>query len=175
MSEATSTTQRNRAVIAIAIAVVVLAVPLVIRLFVNRPESQLVLAADLTPAVRAEHERTVAAHVTKEQNKAWATNSGDQMSCAVQELGEEPVRDVPGRTRVYVWTLCLSNDATKTGISQPMSVDIGGQVAPVTSYTPDIGDGTEIREHFPQQLHDAAVDREGVDFQRLESRAKQSR
>jgi hypothetical protein len=167
--------RRNRTVIAIAVAVVVLVVPLVIGLFVNRPESQLVLAADLTPAVRAEHERTVAAHVTKAQNKAWATNSGDQATCAVQELGEEPVRDAPGRIRVYVWALCRSYDPTKSAISQPMSVDIGGPAGPVTSYTPDIGDGTEIREHFPQQLHDAAIDRKGVDLRRLESRLKQSR
>lgn len=166
-SDAASKARRNRTVIGIAIVLVVLAVPPVIGLFANRPESQLKLAADLTPAVRAEHERTVAAHLTKEQGKAWGTNSGDQPRCAVQELGEEPVLDISGRTRVYVWALCVSNDQGKSAISQPMSVDIGTQSAPVTSYTPDIGDGTEIRTHFPEQLHQAAINRKGVDLERL--------
>ncbi|GAB3407208.1 hypothetical protein [Flindersiella endophytica] len=167
MSNAAGTTRRNRTLIAIVIAVVVLAIPPTVMLLVHRPESQLKLAADLAPAVRAEHERTVAAHVTKEQRKAWGTNSGDQLNCAVQELGEEPVLDAPGRTRVYVWVLCRSNDQGKSAISQPMSVDIGTQAAPVTSYTPDIGDATEIRTHFPELLHEAAIDRKGVDLGRL--------
>jgi hypothetical protein len=167
MSNAAGTIRRNRTLIVIAIAAVVLAVPPILMLLVHRPESQLKLAADLAPTVRAEHERTVAAHITKAQSKAWGTNSGDQPRCAVQELGEEPVLDTPGRTRVYVWALCLSNDQAKSAISQPMAVDIGGLAAPVTSYTPDIGDATEIRTHFPEQLHEAAIDRKGVDLARL--------
>lgn len=175
MSEAAGTSRRNRTVIGIAIAVVVLAVPPIIGLLVNRPESKLQLAADLTPAVRAERERTIAAHVEREQNRKWHTTSSDALRCAVQELGEEPVLDEPGRTRVYVWALCQTVDRTKSGFSTPLSVDIGGRAAPVTSFEPEDGAGyaPSIREHFPLKLQDAAVDREGIDLERLARQLEQ--
>lgn len=163
--------------IVIAIALVVLVIPPVLGLILRRPpESRLTLAADLTPAVRAQRERTVAAHVEGEQNKKWQTTSNDGLLCAAQELGEEPVLDVPGRTRVYAWVLCHTAAGVKSGFSMPLSVDVGGRSGAVTSFEPEDGGGyaPSIREHFPRQLQDAAINQTGVDLQRLERELKQA-
>lgn len=176
MSEPAPTRMRKRTMIVIAIALVVLVVPPALGLILRPPpRSDLTLGTDLAPAVRAERERTVAAHVEREQNKKWQTTSSDGLRCAVQELGEEPVRDEPGRTRVYVWALCQTVDRVKSGFSGPRSVDIGGRAGPVTSFEPEDGAGyaPSIRENFPRQLYDAAIDQKGVDLQRLERELKQ--
>ena len=72
--------KRKRTMVVVVIALVVLVVPPILSLLLHRPSnSALTLGADLAPAVRAERERTVAAHIEREQNKKWQTTSSDSI------------------------------------------------------------------------------------------------
>lgn len=161
--------RRKAALIVIVIVLLgLLAGPIVGLVSGREAAGDLKLADDIPDSQRAERERTVADHVERAQS-LLQQSPGDRLLCAAQELGEEPVPNAPGQTRVYAWIVCKVTNDAQTATSQPISVDLGGPDGPVVSFLPESGAGyaPSIRAHFPQPLHDTVLQQDGIDLERL--------